>query len=241
VKISDLCARLDVGRSTVAGWLALKDKIYDDYEMRQTSLSKRMKVLGAKNKQIEELLLQYIEENRENSSNTSSLEASHLIAKTSEFARTLGDDDFKCDIHWLNRFRKKHHIKLDDLRCSNGAQDSAVGNHLFTDDGILNGRSKSILSFYLPFYVSFRNLIVNGLESNGENSRASDRDRNGDLDVDNFDVENGYEEAESESITPVPSNDEIRNYITRMRTFYMNKIDECRKFLRQLDDMENNL
>lgn len=151
VKISDLCARLDVGRSTVAGWLALKDKIYDDYEMRQTSFSKRMKVLGAKNKQIEELLLQYIEENRE-SSNTSSLEASHLIAKASEFARALGDDDFKCDIHWLNRFRKKHHIKLDDLKCPNGAQDSA-GNHLFTDDGMLNGTRKHtnlLLSFY-PF------------------------------------------------------------------------------------------
>lgn len=59
--------------------------------------------------------------------------------------------------------------------------------------------------------------------------------------MDNFDVENGYEEAEFESVTPAPSNDEIRNYITRMRSFYMNKIDECRKFLRHLDDMENNL
>lgn len=57
----------------------------------------------------------------------------------------------------------------------------------------------------------------------------------------NFEVENFVDDDSDITTASVPSKVEVRNYISKMRLYYQNKIEECNKFLNQLDEMESDL
>lgn len=65
-------------------------------------------------------------------------------------------------------------------------------------------------------------------ESGGEDSSQTDQ---------NFEHDIDYPEDANPSL---PTNNEMRNYINKMRAYYLGKIEELNKHLRHLDEMENS-
>lgn len=137
--INEICARLDVGKSTVFGWHYQREKIIDDYETKQFS-SKRMKVRGSKNKEIEELLQEYINTTRLTNGGAAALSGPNLLAKAEYFAKLLGDYEFKANNSWLDRFRKRNHISMklfknDEDPSIGGGQYSFSEKHMDVHSG----------------------------------------------------------------------------------------------------------
>lgn len=117
--LPEICEKLDVGKSTVFGWITQRDKIIDEFE-NNPLISKRMRTRGPKTKEIEEILADWIKVNRSSGADGVALSATLIKQKAQDFAKILGDNEFQANNGWFDKFKKKfQHLLADDVESEN--------------------------------------------------------------------------------------------------------------------------
>ena len=104
-KVNELSRVLNVGRSTVNGWIQNKEKIKEEYES-SLDPSKRIRIRGAKYPEIDKALMDWIRETRP------FLNGPIIMDKAEEIGKMM-NKEFKASSGWLERFKKRNGIYYD--------------------------------------------------------------------------------------------------------------------------------
>lgn len=105
-----VCEKYNIANTTLSGWLANKDKIFRQFELH--SSAKRMRVRNTEHLEVEEALLEWLREARQNALRVN---AAVLQAQAVYFAAALDDKEFKGSLSWVNRFCERNNVVLKEI------------------------------------------------------------------------------------------------------------------------------